>query len=146
MKTTLLACLLLSLPALAVDPRELVTQAAVRNGLPPEFVHSVAQVESGYRQDAVSPKGAIGIMQLMPQTAKELEADPSDAEQNVDAGARYLRALLLKYLDDPYQVRKALAAYNAGPAAVDRYGGIPPYLETQQFVRRVLERYRALSQ
>ena len=135
-----------ALPARPLDPRELVTQAAVRNGLPPELLHSIAVVESGYRQDAVSPKGAIGIMQLMPQTARELQADPSDAEQNVNAGARYLRQLLLKYMDDPYQVRKALAAYNAGPAAVDRYGGVPPYAETQQYVRRVLEVRRQLSQ
>jgi soluble lytic murein transglycosylase-like protein len=133
-------------PILPVDPRELVTRAAVRNGLPPEFLHSVAQVESGYRQDAVSPKGAVGIMQLMPQTARDLQADASDAEQNVNAGARYLRQLLLKYMDDPYQVRKALAAYNAGPAAVDRYGGVPPYSETQRYVRRVLEVRRQLSQ
>lgn len=133
-------------PAGPVDPRELVTRAAVRNGLPPEFLHSVAQVESGYRQDAVSPKGAVGIMQLMPQTARDLQADASDAEQNVNAGARYLRQLLLKYMDDPYQVRKALAAYNAGPAAVDRYGGIPPFGETQRYVRRVLEVRRQLSQ
>ncbi len=129
-----------------LDPRELVTRAAVLNGLPPELLHSIAQVESGYRQDAVSPKGAVGIMQLMPQTAKDLQADASDAEQNVNAGARYMRQLLLKYMDDPYQVRKALAAYNAGPAAVDRYGGVPPYGETQRYVRRVLEVRRQLSQ
>jgi soluble lytic murein transglycosylase-like protein len=121
------------------DPKELVTQAALRHGLPPDLVHSVAQVESGYRQDAVSPKGAIGLMQLMPQTARELRVDPSNPEQNADAGARYLRELLLKYLDDPYQLRKALAAYNAGPAAVDRYKGIPPYPETINYVRKVLE-------
>jgi soluble lytic murein transglycosylase-like protein len=132
-------------PARPLDPRELVARAAVRNGLPPELLHSIAQVESGYRQDAVSPKGAIGIMQLMPQTARDLQADASDAEQNVNAGARYLRQLLLKYMDDPYQVRKALAAYNAGPAAVDRYGGVPPYGETQRYVRRVLEVRRQLS-
>ena len=122
-----------------LEPKELVTQAALRNGLPPDLLHSIAAVESGYRQDAVSPKGAVGIMQLMPRTAKELQADPADPEQNVDAGARYLRQLLIKYIDDPWQLRKALAAYNAGPAAVDRYGGIPPYLETQQYVQRVLQ-------
>jgi soluble lytic murein transglycosylase-like protein len=134
-------------PALtaAADPRKLVTQAALRHGLPPDLLHSVAQVESGYRQDAVSPKGAMGIMQLMPQTARELQADPSNPEQNADAGARYLRDLLLKYADDPYQLRKALAAYNAGPAAVDRFGGIPPYAETLEYVRKVLERRRKLT-
>lgn len=133
------------LAAVAADPRELVTRAALRNGLPPDLVHSVAQVESGYRQDAVSPKGAVGIMQLMPQTARGLDADPADPEQNADAGARYLRELLLKYADDPYQLRKALAAYNAGPAAVDRYGGVPPYPETIEYVRRVLERRGKLA-
>jgi soluble lytic murein transglycosylase-like protein len=128
----------------STDPKDLVTEAAIRNGLEPQLLHSVAAAESGYRQRAISPKGAIGIMQLMPRTARELQADPTDARQNVDAGARYLRQLLLKYLDDPYQLRKALAAYNAGPAAVDRYGGIPPYPETEQYVRKVLQRRQAI--
>jgi soluble lytic murein transglycosylase-like protein len=127
-------------------PRELVDQAALRHGLPAELLHSIAQVESGYRQDAVSPKGAVGIMQLMPQTARQLQADPSDPAQNVDAGARYLRELLLKYLADPYQLRKALAAYNAGPAAVDKYNGVPPYPETVRYVRKVLEKRRQLAE
>ncbi len=136
----------LPVPVAAVrDPKELVTRAALREGLPPDLLHSIALVESGYRQDAVSPKGAIGIMQLMPATARDLEADPTDPEQNVNAGARYLRELLLKYLDDPYQLRKALAAYNAGPGAVDRYDGIPPYSQTRQYVRRVLETRRQIS-
>lgn len=124
------------------DPAELIEQAALRNGLPPEFVHSVAKVESGLRPDAVSLKGAVGVMQLMPSTAKELGADPRNVEQNVEAGAKYLRDLLLKYQDDPYQVRKALAGYNAGPAAVDRYNGIPPYPETRRYVERVLRLYQ----
>jgi len=129
----------------AQDPRDLVTQAALRQGLPPELLHSIAQVESGYRQDAVSPKGAMGIMQLMPRTARDLRADPADAAENVDAGARYLRELLLKYLDDPNQLRKALAAYNAGPGAVDRFYGVPPYRETLQYVQKVLHKRRELS-
>jgi len=129
----------------AQDPKELVTQAALRQGLPPELLHSIAQVESGYRQDAVSPKGAMGIMQLMPRTAKELQADPADAAENVDAGARYLRELLLKYLDDPNQLRMALAAYNAGPGAVDRFNGVPPYLETLRYVQKVLDKRRELA-
>lgn len=124
------------------DPKELLRRAAVRHGLPEEFLLSVAAAESGYRQDAVSPKGAVGIMQLMPATAKELQADPRNPEENVDAGARYLRWLLLRYLDDPYQVRKALAAYNAGPGAVERYGGVPPYRETLRFIERVLSQQR----
>lgn len=128
-----------------MDAGQLLREAALRHGLPPEFVLSVAAVESGLRQQARSPKGAVGLMQLMPSTARELKADPTDPVQNADAGARYLRWLLIKYLDDPYQVRKALAAYNAGPAAVDRFGGVPPYQETQRFVQRVLDQHRRLS-
>jgi soluble lytic murein transglycosylase-like protein len=124
-----------------MTPQELVTQAAKHAGLPPAIVHSVARAESGYREDAVSPKGAIGLMQLMPKTAAELNADPHDPAQNADAGARYLRDLLERYEHDPHQVSKAIAAYNAGPAAVDKYHGIPPYPETVQYVNRVLKQY-----
>lgn len=120
------------------NPEQLINEAARRHGLPASFVRSVAKAESGLRADAVSPKGAIGIMQLMPDTARSLGADPKDASQNVDAGTRYLRDLLLKYKDDPYQLRKALAAYNAGPEAVDRYDGVPPYRETLKYVERVI--------
>jgi len=102
----------------------------------------VVKAESGYRQDAVSPKGAVGLMQLMPGTARLLGADPTDPRQNVDAGARYLTELLRKYFNDPYQVRKAVAAYNAGPAAVDRYNGIPPYPETIAYVERVIRQWQ----
>lgn len=130
-------------PAVPVDltPRELITQAAIHAGLPPAIVHSVARAESGYREDAVSAKGAIGLMQLMPNTAAALNADPRDPAQNADAGAKYLRDLLQKYENDPHQVSKAVAAYNAGPAAVDKYHGIPPYPETIQYVNRVLKQY-----
>jgi len=121
---------------------ELIEQAALRHGLPSGFLHSVAQAESGLRQEAVSSKGAIGVMQLMPATARELGADPHNLDENIDAGTRYLTDLLLKYQNDPYQVRKALAAYNAGPAAVDRHNGIPPYPETQRYVKKVIEQYR----
>jgi soluble lytic murein transglycosylase-like protein len=124
-----------------LTPQELVTRAAIHAGLPPAIVHSIARAESGYRKDAVSPKGAIGLMQLMPKTAAELNADPHDPAQNADAGARYLRDLLQKYENDPHQVSKAVAAYNAGPGAVDKYHGIPPYPETIQYVRRVLKQY-----
>jgi soluble lytic murein transglycosylase-like protein len=126
---------------IALTPQELVTRAALHAGLPPAIVHSIARAESGYREDAVSPKGAIGLMQLMPKTALELDADPRDPQQNADAGARYLRDLLQKYENDPHQVSKAVAAYNAGPAAVDKYHGIPPYPETIQYVNRVLKQY-----
>jgi soluble lytic murein transglycosylase-like protein len=98
-------------------------------------------VESAWRAQAVSPKGAIGLMQLMPGTAGELGVNPHDPAQNAEAGARYLKQLLLKYQHTGDPVRMALAAYNAGPGAVDRYGRIPPYRETQQYVERVLRRY-----
>jgi soluble lytic murein transglycosylase-like protein len=124
-----------------VSPQELVTRAAIDAGLPPEFVHSIARAESAYRTDAVSPKGAIGLMQLMPKTAAELNANPYDPAQNAEAGAQYLRELLLKYQNDPHQVLKAIAAYNAGPAAVDKYKGVPPYAETVEYVKRVLKEY-----
>jgi soluble lytic murein transglycosylase-like protein len=124
-------------------PRELIEQAAVKHGLRPEFVASVALAESAYRTDAISPKGAVGLMQLMPGTAQELGVDPRDPAQNAEAGARYLKQLLLRYAGSPDPVRLALAAYSAGPAAVDKYRNIPPYRETQQYVERVLRRYLA---
>src|SRR6185295_14303946 len=111
-------------------------------GLPAKFVHSVVAAESGYKADAVSPKGAIGLMQLMPATAQTFGADPHDQAQNVAAGTAYLRELLIKYNGDP---RLALAAYNAGPGAVDRYNGVPPYRETQTYVDRVLRKYKAAN-
>ena len=128
-------------PPRAFTPRELVTEAARRHGLPPEFVHSVASVESAYRPDARSPKGAIGVMQLMPDTARALQADPHDVEQNIDAGVRLLRELLLKFQDDPNPVRRALAAYNAGEGAVRKHDGVPPYRETQAYVEKVIGQY-----
>ncbi len=130
-------------PVAAVrSPQELVEQAAKKHGLPPEFVHLVARAESAYRQDAISPKGAVGIMQLMPATAASLNADPHDPEQNVEAGTRLLRELLLQYQDHPDQLRRALAAYNAGPGAVQKYNGVPPYRETQAYVNKIVEAYR----
>ena len=132
-------------PAPAIPPRQLVEEAAAKWHLPPGFLHAVVKAESGYHQDAVSRKGAIGLMQLMPGTANLLGADPKDPRQNVDAGARYLTELLVKYMDDPYQVRKAVAAYNAGPAAVDRYKGVPPYPETIAYVERVIKQWLRTS-
>jgi soluble lytic murein transglycosylase-like protein len=113
------------------------------HGLRPEFVKSVASVESAYRVKAVSPKGAIGLMQLMPGTAKDLGVDPNVPAENAEAGARYLKQLLLKYANSSDPVRLALAAYNAGPGAVDKYGRIPPYRETQAYVEKVLRKYLA---
>ena len=115
------------------DPKTMLHAAAGRYGLPSAFVDSVAKVESGMKPNAVWPKGAIGVMQLMPATAQVLGADARDTEQNIDAGTRLLRELLIKYNGD---VVKALAAYNAGSGAVDKYQGLPPYPETQSYVRQ----------
>ena len=100
---------------------------------------AVVRAESNFQPDAVSPQGAQGLMQLMPQTAAELGIrDPMRADQNLRGGTRYLRAMIDRFGD----WRHALAAYNAGPHAVERYGGIPPYRETREYVDRVLHYYR----
>ena len=114
---------------------------ATRAGLPADLVRAVAHAESGFRQDAVSPKGAVGLMQLMPATAAELGVDPHDASENLEGGARYLKRLLERFDGDRDQLVKALAAYNAGPGSVDVHGGLPPYPETVAYVARVLQRY-----
>lgn len=124
---------------LATNPQDLIREAAIRQGLPPEFVASVAKVESSFKTNAVSSKGAIGVMQLMPDTAKALGANPHDLRENIDAGTRLLRDLLVKYDGD---VVKALAAYNAGSGAVDRYKGLPPYTETRLYVNKVIGAYQ----
>jgi len=126
-----------------MQPKALIDQAAEKYGLPPEFLHSVARVESAYRLNALSPKGAIGLMQLMPGTAAQLNADPHDPLQNVDAGARHLRDLLVQYGGSTH---KALAAYNAGAGAVQKYQGVPPYRETRGYVEKVLRNYQRLTQ
>lgn len=123
------------------DLASLVEQSARRHGLDPALVLAVVSVESGFRPAAVSPKGAQGLMQLMPGTAASLGVeDAFDPEQNVDAGVRHLETLVRLYGGD---LTRALAAYNAGQGAVARHGGVPPYRETRAYVRRVLERYRA---
>ncbi|HVR69568.1 MAG TPA: lytic transglycosylase domain-containing protein [Vicinamibacteria bacterium] len=124
----------------APELRRLASLAARRHGLDPELVLAVANVESAFRPRAVSPRGAQGLMQLMPGTARDLGvADPFDPAANLDGGTRYLRDLLAKYDGD---LPKALAAYNAGPGAVARHQGVPPYKETRDYVRKVLRRYQ----
>jgi soluble lytic murein transglycosylase-like protein len=126
-----------------LDLRALAAETATRHGLDPALVLAVISVESGFRPDAVSPKGAQGLMQLMPGTAALLGVrDAFDPAANLDGGARHLRELLALYGGD---LRKALAAYNAGAGAVSRHGGVPPYRETQDYVDRVLRRYRGGS-
>jgi soluble lytic murein transglycosylase-like protein len=122
-------------------PKDMYSTAAEKHGLPVALVKSVVKAESNFNASAISPKGAIGLMQLMPGTARELGADPTVPEQNVDAGTKYLRDLLIKYEGHEDQVARAVAAYNAGPGAVDKYNGVPPYPETQGYVQRVLREY-----
>ncbi len=126
---------------LPATPPELAALAAKKFALPEAFVRSVMKAESGFHPDAVSPKGAIGLMQLMPETARELGVDPRNPHENADGGAQYLRDLLAKYEGNPDQVLLALAAYNAGPAAVERYHGVPPYRETREYILRVLKNW-----
>lgn len=123
----------------------LVAKASQEHGVHPALISSVIAAESGFRPSAVSPKGAVGLMQLMPDTARDLRvSDPRDAAQNIDGGTSYLRQLLDRYAGFHNQLERALAAYNAGPANVDRYGGLPPYRETVDFVSRVSTRMKFL--
>jgi membrane-bound lytic murein transglycosylase MltF len=122
------------------DLRSLATDAARRHGLDPELVLAVVGVESAFRVDAVSPKGALGLMQLMPATAASLGVqDAFDPAANLDGGSRHLQALLAMYKGD---LKKALAAYNAGAGAVKRHRGVPPYRETREYVDKVMRRYK----
>lgn len=128
-------------PSHIETPAELAAAAAMKFSLPVSFVKSVMRAESGFQPSALSPKGAIGLMQLMPETARQLGVDPSNPKQNAEGGAQYLHDLLAKYEQDPDQVVLALAAYNAGPAAVERYHGVPPYRETREYILRVLKNW-----
>jgi hypothetical protein len=123
--------------------QELVAKSARAHNVDPLLVQSVIQVESNYNHYAVSPKGAEGLMQLMPGTARMLGVSNSfDPAQNIEAGVKYLRYLQSVYQDD----RLALAAYNAGPKAVDKYKGTPPFAETQDYVNQVGQRYQIAKQ
>ncbi len=114
----------------------LIRQIAFHHGVDPDLVRGIIHVESGYNPQALSSKGAMGLMQLMPETASILGVnDPWDPLENITGGTKYISYLLKKYNGD---LTKALAAYNAGPGAVDSYDGIPPYQETQDYVRSVL--------
>ncbi len=115
---------------------QVVSGAGARNQIDPDFIRSVIKAESGFHQNAVSRKGALGLMQLMPGTAAEMGiTNPFDPKSNVEGGTKYLRDLLVKY---NFDVNKALAAYNAGSKRVDQYHGIPPYYETQAYISRII--------
>ena len=124
-------------PGTQFDLNEVVNAASGRYRLDPDLVSSVIKAESGFNVRAVSPKGAQGLMQLMPDTASKLGVpDAFDPRANVEGGTRYLRELLERY---NFDLVKALAAYNAGPLRVEQYGGVPPYYETRAYVARVVK-------
>jgi len=123
-------------PKAAQPLGEVVADASSQYHLDPDLVNSVIRAESGFNTRAISPKGAQGLMQLMPQTAAKLGvANAFDPHANVQGGAQYLRILLERY---NFDLVKALAAYNAGPQRVEQYGGLPPYYETQAYVARII--------
>jgi len=116
-----------------------IEQAAARHNVDPNLVRAVVKVESNFNPNALSRKGAMGLMQLMPSTARQLNVkNPFDPEQNVDAGVRHLKQLLESYGGD---IKLTLAAYNAGAGAVARSSGVPRYAETQNYVRRITDLY-----
>jgi soluble lytic murein transglycosylase-like protein len=118
----------------------LAHQVALRHGVDHRLVESLVEMESSYNPNAVSSKGAMGLMQLMPAVARHYGVrNPFDPWQNLDAGVRHMRELLDHFDAD---LMRTVAAYNAGAGAVDRYDGVPPYRETQNYVRKVLHRYR----
>jgi soluble lytic murein transglycosylase-like protein len=126
-------------------PQELqpmIAKSAAKYDVDPALVKSVIKAESGFRSDAVSRVGAKGLMQLMPGTARSLGVDPTDPEQNIDGGTQYLKQLIDKF----GSVKLAVAAYNAGSGAVARYGGVPPYAETQRYVEKVMNGISAYSE
>ncbi len=120
----------------AADYDQIISKCATKYGVNPSLIKAVIQAESGYNPNAISRKGASGLMQLMPETARSLKVSNSfDPKDNVEGGVRYLRFLLDTFRGD---VSLAVAAYNAGLSKVAKYGGIPPYNETRTYVNRVL--------
>lgn len=129
-------------PDQSMELAAMICETARENSLEPELLASLVATESAFRADAVSPVGALGYGQLMPETARELGVNPRDDEQNLRGAARYLSQQMHRFGG---KQRLALAAYNAGPGAVSRYRGVPPYQETRDYVRIISRRHRALQ-
>lgn len=119
------------------SPRAAIALSAKNAGISPALVEAVAWTESRMNQSALSPKGARGVMQLMPETARQMGVDPNRLDGNVEGGTRYLSGLLVRFDGD---LINSLAGYNAGPEAVSRHGGIPPYRETKAYVSAIMDR------
>jgi hypothetical protein len=131
---------------LSVDEAlKLIHASAQKHNVPPTFVRSIVEAESNYDSEAISPVGAVGLMQLMPRTAEEFGCDPKIPEQNVEAGTRYLRVLMDRYKKKRDPLKHVIAAYNAGPGNVDRYKGVPPFRETRTYVKRVIQNIREIE-
>ncbi|MBF0383526.1 MAG: lytic transglycosylase domain-containing protein [Magnetococcales bacterium] len=123
---------------ISIKTERLIYKVARQEGVDPFLLRSMVAVESAFNPHSVSKKGAVGLMQLMPRTARELGVtNRYNPEQNLRGGARYLKRMLKRFSD----VRLALAAYNAGPTAVSRFGGVPPYVETKKYVKNVLKNF-----
>ena len=143
----LLVLLWATSPALALNPTQNLDQkisdAARRSSLDPKLVSAIVKVESNFQTSATSKKGAMGLMQVMPSTAAEAEIHaPYHTASNLMGACQYLRSLLNRYRGD---LKLALAAYNAGPRNVDRFGGVPPFRETRRYLRKVLALYDELK-
>ncbi len=124
------------------DIEKYVAQASSIYGVDPNLIKAVIKAESGFKPDAVSRAGAMGLMQLMPETAREMGIDPLNPGQNIMGGTAYLKKMLDAFGDD---VSLALAAYNAGPANVEKYKGIPPFPETREYIKKVAQYYQEFS-